>query len=421
MLYVLMLVTLLVFMAGVIAYAGDVLGTTVGRRRLSLFGWRPKRTGQVVGVAAGILIMLTTLGISALAFRGAASALLNAQRTAQTLEGLQAEQRRLESDIGSLERQLGESQTLLSDANNELAAFQEELTRVREALEDAEAQRQEALRAGEQLREQNAALEAQNSELFEQNSTLQRQNSLLTESNGELEANLLALTSQIADLDNQVNSLRARLEEQAQALVRAQANTIQSDTPTYRQGEIVYSGLVAAGEDNAIRTELSEFVQEANRETLRRGAGAVTLRNDQVDGLIEAVAASPGADLVVLLSPTNQSSPTQVVVEVEAYENRQLLSEGQLVVSRPIHLGSSELPARGADLRSEVAALVTDATEILRRLGLFEAVRPALVSLSEETFVSQLSRLTGPVVIGLVAAEPVYSGGPAPLELIILR
>ena len=46
---VLGLVVLLIFLAGVTAYAGDRLGMFVARRRLSLFGIRPRRTGQIVG------------------------------------------------------------------------------------------------------------------------------------------------------------------------------------------------------------------------------------------------------------------------------------------------------------------------------------------------------------------------------------
>ena len=68
--YPVALLLVLMVLAGFIAYAGDVLGTTVGRRRLSLFGWRPKRTGRVVGIAAGVLVMLSTMGVLSLAFRG---------------------------------------------------------------------------------------------------------------------------------------------------------------------------------------------------------------------------------------------------------------------------------------------------------------------------------------------------------------
>ena len=97
--------------------------------------------------------------------------------------------------------------------------------------------------------------------------------------------------------------------------------------PVYRRGEIVYSGVVRAAEPAAVRGALAELVQEANSATFRRGAGTITLRSDQVDGLIEAVTQTPGADLVVLSSPTNQFGG-EVRVEVTAVENRKLLNRG---------------------------------------------------------------------------------------------
>src|ERR1700686_5522774 len=45
--------------AGVIAYIGDRVGHQVGRKRLTLFGLRPKYTSTVVAVATGMLIALS--------------------------------------------------------------------------------------------------------------------------------------------------------------------------------------------------------------------------------------------------------------------------------------------------------------------------------------------------------------------------
>ena len=45
--------------AGVIAYIGDRVGHQVGRKRLTLFGLRPKYTSTIVAVATGMLIALS--------------------------------------------------------------------------------------------------------------------------------------------------------------------------------------------------------------------------------------------------------------------------------------------------------------------------------------------------------------------------
>src|SRR5690554_2817877 len=137
------LVLLLIVLAGVIAFAGDRLGTFVGRHRLSLFGARPRRTGQIVGVFAGILIMLTTLGVLALANRNATATLLNAQQAARELTDLRVEQRVLQAMVRDLERDLEDGADQLDSARQELQdvtaqrdAAQSEVEQAATALDD---------------------------------------------------------------------------------------------------------------------------------------------------------------------------------------------------------------------------------------------------------------------------------------------
>jgi uncharacterized protein (DUF3084 family) len=56
-----LLIPLLILLSGAIALAGNAVGRSIGRRRLSLFGLRPRHTAQVITVFTGILITLTTL------------------------------------------------------------------------------------------------------------------------------------------------------------------------------------------------------------------------------------------------------------------------------------------------------------------------------------------------------------------------
>ncbi|HWR10033.1 DUF3084 domain-containing protein [Sporomusa sp.] len=52
----LVLIAILGVMGGAIAYIGDKIGTKVGKKKLSLFGLRPKYTSIIVAVTTGILI-----------------------------------------------------------------------------------------------------------------------------------------------------------------------------------------------------------------------------------------------------------------------------------------------------------------------------------------------------------------------------
>ncbi|WP_018248145.1 DUF3084 domain-containing protein [Orenia marismortui] len=59
--YGIKLLLALVVISGIIAYVGDKIGMKVGKKRLSLFGLRPKYTSIIITVTTGILIALTSL------------------------------------------------------------------------------------------------------------------------------------------------------------------------------------------------------------------------------------------------------------------------------------------------------------------------------------------------------------------------
>ena len=54
----------IIIVAGAVAYVGDRVGHQVGRRRLTLFGLRPKYTSTIVAVGTGMLIALVVTGIA---------------------------------------------------------------------------------------------------------------------------------------------------------------------------------------------------------------------------------------------------------------------------------------------------------------------------------------------------------------------
>ncbi len=60
------LVILIMIVAGFVAYVGDRVGHQVGRRRLTLFGLRPKYTSTIVAVATGMVIALAVTLIALL-------------------------------------------------------------------------------------------------------------------------------------------------------------------------------------------------------------------------------------------------------------------------------------------------------------------------------------------------------------------
>ncbi len=423
------LLLILLSLAGVIAYAGDQLGTWVGRRRLSVFGWRPRRTGQAVGIAAGVLIMLSTMGVLSLAFRGAAGVLLRSQQTARELGELRAQQDVLEQQVATTQNELVEARVTIADAElakDRARAARDAALRIRDRILNE----QDTLRAElaalneeqENLQRDNAALGENNAELSLANESLAARNTQLSAQNAEIQGTFNDLQTQVVTLNEELQELRIRSEREAQNLrdTLAQFEAASGSELSYRQNEIVYSDLIAARNVTAISAALQDFVTGAQGAVIGRGASDVELSTDQLNSLIGAVAATPGEDLVVLLAADNFVGGARIQVNVEQFVNRKLLDQGQLIASRQLYAGGSGAPVSRSSLRAEVARLTQESINRLQRIGLFEQVRPAPTEAEFDAFVASLSRLSGPVVIGAVARENIFVAGPAGLDFIIL-
>ena len=85
----------IVLVAGGIAYIGDRVGHQVGRRRLTLFGLRPRYTSTIFAVGFGMLIALLVVGIVSLVSYDARQALFAINRLNQQISGLTRERDRL--------------------------------------------------------------------------------------------------------------------------------------------------------------------------------------------------------------------------------------------------------------------------------------------------------------------------------------
>ena len=394
MISVLGLIVLLIFLAGVTAYAGDRLGMFVARRRLSLFGIRPRRTGQIVGVVAGILITLTTLIVLSLAFRGATQTIINAQQVGEELSRLRAERLTLEGEI----RTLG---GIINELDGEVGNLSVQ---------------------AESLRAENRDLQFRNQQLGDANATLGSRNINLQVVNDQLRSEILDSNDQVRGLKSQVDKLQVVLEGQAAELdrIRVQFDQVTNTQIVFADNELVYSGLLRATSPIEARDELSKLVLDASEKTLAEGAGAVQLLTEQFDRLVDAVTQTPVVDVVLFISPKNQFLSEDIFVSVEVLPNAKLLPRGHLVLSRQIHLGSGELKTSQAEVGKALAGLLLEAQKILESTGLVSP-DPIHLRQEEEEFLTQLLRLTGPVSIGVVTTEDIYRGAPARLELLILH
>jgi len=93
------LIPLLILVSGLVAFIGNLVGRAIGRKRLTLFGVRPRYTAQIVTVVTGMMITVVTLAVVLLASQDARQALFH-------LQEVQQQTRQLEQQIATQQREL---------------------------------------------------------------------------------------------------------------------------------------------------------------------------------------------------------------------------------------------------------------------------------------------------------------------------
>ncbi len=95
--------TILIIMAisGVIAYVGDRVGHQVGRKRLTLFGIRPRYTSTIVAVGTGMFIALLAMLIAIFWSQQVKTALFRMNQISLEISQLQAQKNDLESKVNT--------------------------------------------------------------------------------------------------------------------------------------------------------------------------------------------------------------------------------------------------------------------------------------------------------------------------------
>jgi hypothetical protein len=88
-------------LAGAVAYVGDRVGHQVGRRRLSLFGIRPRYTSTIVAIATGVVIALVVSLAAIFASQQVKIAFFKLNSINQQITELQARQRDLEAKVNN--------------------------------------------------------------------------------------------------------------------------------------------------------------------------------------------------------------------------------------------------------------------------------------------------------------------------------
>lgn len=300
-----LIMALLALFGGLLAYGGDFIGRWFGKRRLTLFGLRPRYTAIAITTATGCLtVILTAVGMTLLneAFREWITRgdriLVDLKRNEMRLKNLQADNKTLENDNRALETKSQELQTqlssiereyqeksaqvqqlesLLKQSRGELQAIEGRLRAAQQQTAKLRRERGQLVRTNESLRNTNRELERRRGQLSKQNDEFAQENIRLTSENAKLESENIRLTSLNTDLTRQNRSLTNEnelLEKQNQELAKRNADYSLQVERMQKQ----YADLVEKVQDLSEQASIlvRPVIAHASEEILRRSLPAGT-------------------------------------------------------------------------------------------------------------------------------------------------
>lgn len=325
--YGIMLIVVLVLTGGVIAFIGDRLGSKVGKKKLSLFGLRPKHTSILVTIITGILITTVTFGILAIASKDVRTALFGMNK--------------LKAELNEKQSMLEEASGALVNVKNDLNTTKEEYAKSKKDLEETQEDLEIAQQAAELLRQEQVALQNRNQELWSDNQILIEHNQSLAENNQFLLANNESLKADNLELEKTNNDLQEGIEN------------IRERPIIYRVGELLASGVIKKTDDSVkIQNDLNQIIALANSKIIDRlgtegSKDGVWIYPIEYQKAMDRLKQAKGDTVIRLIVAANLVKGDPVLTELEMHPNRVVYQENEFVYQKiynvPIDGSNSEM------------------------------------------------------------------------------
>lgn len=415
--YGLALIAIIAVMGGVIAYIGDKLGTKVGKKKLSMFGLRPKHTSIIVTIVTGILISATTLGIMAAVSWDVRTALFG-------MEELKAELLSLTTEVSSKTNELAANRAALEVKNSEYIAINAkvqqtaaQLAAITNELSEVTAERDRTAAALTTLQADYAMAQ---SDLL----TYQEDIKSLQATKAELDIKISGLNSQIGELNTAKTELQSdvdRLNELTDNLKKG-LQIVREGTVIFRAGELLSTTIVHGGQSpEETGRELGSAIYATNQQILEKlkvtdkKLEVLWIARSEFDQAAKVIAETKQDVILRISTASNTIYGEPVIGRLEVFPNYLVYSEGTVIYSETVNLADSA----AAD-ETVLAFLQKVNTAAVNQGILPDPIQGTVGSMSGlQLFdtVSKVKRQSGKIELTAVAKTDTYTAGPLQIEI----
>lgn len=339
-----LLIAFLSVLGGLVAFLGDRVGMRVGRRRITLFGLRPKYTSILITIITGILIVTATISVMAVVSDDVRTALFEMKRLQTDLSSTRSELRRTEGHARDLTAQVKTKENEYQNLVRRYQATQDKLARATSRMAVVEGQ---LAGVSEEYRKARENLSATQASLSETETNLRFAQSRL--------APLTAIQGQLTEVVEQLTKEKERLNREVEALtsetlsLKEGLEGMLGRPMVFHAGEIILASVVDCGRPaHEIRQELlTVLLKRANDAALSRGAqvpgsgtDALRLRPVDLEEAINQLVEAKGQAVLRILSSTNTVAQEPVLVALQVLPDELIFSAGQMIAETSIEANS---------------------------------------------------------------------------------
>ncbi len=386
-------ILVLMAMGGIIAYLGDKIGTRVGKRRLTLFGLRPKYTSVIITICSGTLIACLTVATMAVLNENVRVALFGLSR-------LHAEMDRLNEDIVAKNEALAQGEKLLHEKNTEIEQMTGRLTTISDELSQVETQR----------------------------NNMQAQLSVVEEAYEKAKADIATSADEIKALEETKTELSGNIEklnEEREILINS-ISAIREGTVIFRAGQIINTAVVDAHMDketasgvlanilNDINGALCERLNVQDKNTV-----LVRVRPEDFEKAAADITGAEDKKLIRIMAAGNIILGESAVVTFDIHDDVILYKEGNLILEK--NLGEYR-DFQNLDLK--LLRFLKEVNQVSQEKGVLpDPITGDVGELDSREMLDTLQRihdLDGKCILRAIAKKDVTTAGPVVITVKVI-
>lgn len=384
----------LMIMGGIIAFLGDKIGSKVGKKRLSLFGLRPKYTSIIVTIISGILISFLTIAALAVVNENVRVALFGLSR-------LQERMANLNQEIEVKNKELEEGKQQLRERNKEYQYMTLRSENISKELERVESQR--------------AYAEAELSVVQKAYDEARQGVEASAEEIEKLEKTKEELSGNISKLNKEKESLLGNIAAIREGTVVFRAGQVLTDAVvdenmTKEQSEQVLSSIL-----NDINNLLKDRMNVKDKD-------AYLVRMPQVsfDSAVEKVKEAKNKKLVRVVAAGNLILGEPAIVEFDVFDNNLIFLKNETIMKAEMfNYGNLKRPD------AQVLRLLNDLNHYAKGKGVLpDPITGKIGQLEGQELLNVIEKVkayNSKCTLIIKAKKDIYSEGPLLIDVEVVK